>query len=134
MKGMFLISFFLCLSISAFAQMVYKTPSGEKYHTATWRYVKNVSESMSVEQAKKRGLSPCSQCKPSSGSNASTKSNGSLGIKSGEAKGANAVSTQCKGTTKAGARCKHRTKMSMVIAINMNPINCLKLFGSPWFS
>lgn len=110
MKGIFFISFFLCLSFSGLAQTVYKTPSGEKYHTATCRYVKNVSESMSVQQAKKRGLSPCSQCKPSPGSNASTRSNGSLGIKAGEAKGANTESTQCKGTTKAGTRCKHRTK------------------------
>lgn len=110
MKALLILFLSIGISNSLIAQTVFKTPSGEKYHTATCRYVKNVSESMSIEQAKKRGLSPCSQCKPSSGSNASTKSNGSLGIKSGEAQGTNSSTTQCLGTTKAGNRCKHMTK------------------------
>ena len=104
----FLMLFFFPISM-VFSQTVYKTPSGEKYHTASCRYVKNVSESMTVEQAQKRGLSACSQCKPNS-SASSSKSNGALGIKQGEAQGTKSESTQCLGTTKAGSRCKHMTR------------------------
>ena len=106
--SLFLGLFFFTVSV-AIGQTVYKTPSGEKYHTATCRYVKNVSESMSVEQAKKKGLTPCSQCKPGIAKNSSGSSTG-LGIKANEAKGSTSQSTQCKGTTKAGTRCKHMTK------------------------
>lgn len=109
MKNALFFGLFLFVISSVSGQTVFKTPSGEKYHTATCRYVKNVSESMSVEQAKKRGLSACSQCKPSSGTS-SSKSNGSLGIKSAEAKGSNSESVSCAGTTKAGTRCKHQTR------------------------
>ncbi|MGB6084841.1 DUF5763 domain-containing protein [Moheibacter sp.] len=95
----------------ALSQTVYKTPSGEKYHTATCRYVKNVSESMTIEQARRRGLSACSQCKPgSSSSSSSASSSNSLGIKSGEAQGSTSETVRCKGTTKSGTRCKHKTR------------------------
>ena len=41
---MWRIILFLLLSASVKAQSVYKTPSGQKYHLATCRTVKNVSE------------------------------------------------------------------------------------------
>lgn len=91
-------------------QTVYKTPSGAKYHTATCRYVKNVSEKLSIQEAKKRGLSPCSQCKPNSSVSSKSSSGNSLGIKSNEANGEKSESTQCKGITKSGNRCKHMTR------------------------
>jgi hypothetical protein len=108
MKNLLFLGLFFGMISMTFGQTVYKTPSGEKYHTASCRYVKNVSESMSLEEAKRRGLSACSQCKPSSST--SSKSNGSLGIKAGEVQGTLKESVQCKGTTKAGTRCKHMTK------------------------
>ncbi|MBA8985916.1 DUF5763 domain-containing protein [Sphingobacterium cellulitidis] len=95
------------------AQTVYKTPSGGKYHTATCRYVKNVSHGMSISEAKKLGLTACSQCHPDQSNQRGFVSSGSskgLGIKAGEAQGANSRSVQCKGTTKKGTRCKHMTK------------------------
>ncbi|WP_409149725.1 DUF5763 domain-containing protein [Sphingobacterium sp. BS-2] len=105
---LFVLSTF-CLS----AQTVYKTPSGSKYHTATCRYVKNVSNALSIADAQKMGLSACSQCNPGQ-----TKARGfvgqttqsGLGIKPGEAQGAVSRSVQCKGTTKKGTRCKHMTR------------------------
>lgn len=51
-----------------FGQTVYRTPSGNKFHTSTCRFVKNVSHQLSVEQAYSKGLSPCSVCKPNTGS------------------------------------------------------------------
>ena len=108
----YIVAFLLVFSsISVFAQKVYKTPSGKKYHTETCRYVKNVSHSLTIDEAIKGGLSPCTQCNP----NRSTQQRGSsnrsgLGIKSGEAQGSNRTSVQCKGITKAGTRCKHKTK------------------------
>lgn len=98
------------LSVSAaVAQTVYKTPSGEKYHTATCRYVKNVSSKLTVAEARKIGLSPCKQCRPDQAGSRNVSSPG-LGIKVGEAKGVRSTSVRCKGTTKAGARCKRMTK------------------------
>lgn len=111
----FSLFFFLLISVaSVSAQTVYKTPSGKKYHTSVCRYVKNVSESITVAQARNLGLTPCSQCNP--GSTASPNrlsgqgSTSGLGIKSGEAQGTLSVAVQCKGTTKAGQRCKRKTK------------------------
>jgi hypothetical protein len=106
----FLVLMVLC-SVTGMAQQVFKTPSGEKYHTATCRYVKNVSEGLTVEAALERGLSPCSQCNPptTARQGASSAGNGTLGIKSSEAKGT-ATAVQCKGKTKTGARCQRKTK------------------------
>ena len=43
---------------------VYTTSSGSKYHTYSCRYVKNSRKEITLEQAQKRGLSPCKVCKP----------------------------------------------------------------------
>lgn len=62
MKRVILI--FVLLSVNTFAQTVYKTPSGEKYHAQTCRYVKNVSTAMDISEAQSKGFSACKQCKP----------------------------------------------------------------------
>ncbi len=95
---------FLTFSISKLdAQTVYKTPSGAKYHTATCRTVKNVSEAITLEKAIESGLDPCKVCQPvvPNGGGSKTKQPG------GEAE-----TVQCKGKTKAGTRCKHMTKIA----------------------
>ncbi|WP_312697498.1 DUF5763 domain-containing protein [Sphingobacterium mizutaii] len=104
---LFVLSTF-CLS----AQTVYKTPSGTRYHTATCHHVKNVSKGLSISEAKKMGLSACTQCKPDQSTQRGfvSPSNKGLGIKPGEAQGAVPRSVQCKGTTKKGTRCKHMTR------------------------
>lgn len=88
----------------AFQQSFYKTPSGTKYHLASCRMVENVSEKITKEQAIEMGLGPCSICRPAnihfaSISNAANKAQG-------EDKG-----KQCLGTTKAGSRCRHYTRI-----------------------
>lgn len=45
------------------ADVVYVTPSGEKYHTSACRYARN-AQAVSLAEAKARGLQPCKQCKP----------------------------------------------------------------------
>ncbi len=99
---------FLLNSFVLFGQTVYKTPSGKKYHSATCRFVKNVSNSLSINEAKQMGLSACSICNPGSGSK--TNHSSGLGIRANEAKGQLSTAVQCKGQTKSGQRCKRKTK------------------------
>jgi hypothetical protein len=97
------IVFLLLFTISSRSQTVYKTPSGQKYHLATCRMVKNVSEEITVTKAKELGLQPCKICNPvniySSGSSTKTPQGQSTTV-------------QCQGTTKAGTRCKHMTSIA----------------------
>jgi len=107
MRFFSLFIFFFVSATSVSAQTVYKTPSGKKYHTAVCRYVKNVSESLTVARAKKLGMSPCTQCKPGTSASPArtTVPSSGLGIKPGEVQGTLTVAVQCKGTTQAGQRC-----------------------------
>jgi|SRR6185503_20257656 len=93
----------LLFSFSSKAQKVYKTPSGAKYHLGTCHTVKNVSEEITIEEAKKLGLEPCKICKPPGFSSSGTSSNKPQG---------HGETVQCKGTTKAGTRCKHMTRIA----------------------
>lgn len=97
------ILFFLLLSLSLKAQTVYKTPSGAKYHLATCRMVKNVSEQLTISKAQELGLEPCKICKPPGGT--------IMGIAPNKAQGQNET-VQCKGNTKSGTRCKHMTRIA----------------------
>jgi hypothetical protein len=93
---------FVIFSFSVNAQTFYKTPSGKKYHLATCHMVKNVSEAITLNEAKELGLESCKICKPESVySETPTK----------KAKGQDAT-VQCRGLTKAGTRCKHMTSIA----------------------
>lgn len=48
----------------ASAQQVHYTRTGKKYHSKGCRYLSNSDYVCTLEQAKKRGLSACSQCNP----------------------------------------------------------------------
>lgn len=93
----------LLLSLSVKAQTVYKTPSGAKYHLASCRMVKNVSEEITVIKAQELGLEPCKICKPP----AAYSSTSSIH----KAQGQNQT-VQCKGFTQKGTRCKHMTSIA----------------------
>ncbi len=103
-KGPILFFFVLLFSFSLKAQSVYITPSGAKYHLSTCRMVKNVSEEITVTTAKELGLEPCKICKPIDIYILQAQS-------PHKAQGQNATA-QCKGLTKAGNRCKHRTSIA----------------------
>ena len=94
--------FLLFAAGSLASQTVYKTPSGAKYHLATCRMVKNVSEQITVQQAKELRLQPCKICSPQ---NIYTS-----GYQPNKAQG-QGITIQCKGTTKAGTRCRHLTSI-----------------------
>ena len=55
---------FLLISSCGISQTVFKTPSGAKYHLSTCRMVKNVSQEITVVEAKELGLTPCKICNP----------------------------------------------------------------------
>ena len=87
------------------AQSVYRTPSGKKYHKANCRMVENVSKRLSIDQAKKSGLTPCKMCRPPLTSSSSN----SISSGYNKEKGTKQKGEQCKGRTKKGIRCKHNT-------------------------
>ena len=93
----------LLFSFNAKSQAVYKTPSGAKYHLATCHMVKNVSEQISIEKAKQLGLQPCKICKPQNIYSSPYSPNKAQG---------QGATVRCKGTTKAGTRCTHMTRIA----------------------
>ena len=97
------ILFFLFSFIFANSQTVYYTPSGQKYHTENCRMVKNVSNKTDLKSALGKGLMACKICQPVSVLNMSRSGNKKTqGIE---------ATVQCKGTTKSGTRCKHKTSI-----------------------
>ena len=44
--------------------IVYRTPSGERYHRATCRHVKGEAIALTLAEAIDRGLTPCKVCRP----------------------------------------------------------------------
>jgi hypothetical protein len=110
----FILFCLLFVSGISFGQDIYKTPSGAKYHLATCRMVKNVSEKITIEQARELGLQPCKICQPQNiYSEASAAPN--------KAKGQAPKTVQCKGITKAGTRCKHMTSIANGYCFQHNP-------------
>lgn len=97
---------YLCYPYSFFTRVpvhFYKTPSRAKYHLATCRTVKNVSEEITISQAKELGLEPCKICKPQSIYTSGSTTNKAQG---------QSTTVQCSGTTKAGTRCKHMSRVA----------------------
>jgi len=58
---------FLLLSALTFAQTVYVTNTGKKYHKSSCSYLSKSKISISLEDAKSSGYTACKRCKPSSG-------------------------------------------------------------------
>lgn len=100
-QSWFLILFFF-ISTAAQCQDVYKTPSGKKYHLETCSMVKNVSEKITLIQAAEKGLEACKICRPA----ALPVSQNLVDKAKGESK-----TVQCKGLTKKGSRCLHKTSI-----------------------
>ncbi|QTE22676.1 DUF5763 domain-containing protein [Polaribacter cellanae] len=103
----YILLFFILLSYKSVSQNVYKTPSGKKYHLSSCRMVENVSKKMLGKAAiSKHRLTPCKICKPPKVKdliNTYNFSNKAVG---------KSTFVRCKGTTKKGTRCKHRTKIA----------------------
>ncbi len=98
---------FLFVSSFVTAQNLYKTPSGRRYHLASCRMVKNVSSKVTIDDIKRFRLTPCKICKPryyvTQSNRFSSFRNKSVGVSN---------TTRCKGRTKRGTRCKHKTRLA----------------------
>lgn len=95
----------IAIATTVFVQdkTVFKTSTGKKYHLASCRMVKNVSEEITVAAGKESGLEPCKICNPQTIYNGAPPSH--------KAQGQNGT-VQCNGYTKAGNRCKHVTTIA----------------------
>lgn len=102
MKHLLTILFCFFLSSNLLVQTVYKTPSGNKYHLASCRMVKNVSQKLNIRSAVNQGLQPCKICKPTMGTPQSLVGKRTQG---------QSKTQQCIGYTKKGTRCQHRTSI-----------------------
>lgn len=104
-QKLFLTLIFVFLMGNIFAQTVYVTKSGKKYHKANCRSLSKSSIAISLADAKAKGYQPCKVCY---GKSANAPSQTTQNKKQEEVK--DSESTQCNATTKAGARCKRKTK------------------------
>lgn len=96
----------LLLSFSLSAQTVYKTKTGKKYHTENCKYLSKSKIQITLEEAIKSNLEPCSVC-------ISKKSSADPKSKPGDATvkpKPKPTSTQCIAITKKGERCKRKAK------------------------
>lgn len=115
MKNLFkgiLVFYILILGLNeAIAQTVYITKTGTKYHRETCRYAKTGYRS-DLETAKKKGLGPCSVCKPSQSNQSSegnSKPSETLNTEPNRISSNNEKSVRCKAITKAGAQCSRNS-------------------------
>jgi len=115
MRAFILLLIGISFSAVVYSQTVFKTPSGNKYHLASCRMVKNVSEEISVEKAAELGLTPCKICKPDNIYSSAQEVNH-------KAQGQN-TSVQCHGLTKTGSRCRHMTKIANGFCFQHQPKN-----------
>lgn len=107
MKKSFLLFFLLIQTLHVFAQDVYKTPSGARYHLSSCRMVENVSSKLvGLDAINASKLTPCKICKPPA------KSNLQKQLTSQDKSVGTSKSVQCKGITQKGKRCKHQTRLA----------------------
>jgi hypothetical protein len=88
----------------AYAQTVYITRTGAKYHSGGCRYLSKSKISTSLDEAVQSGYTPCSVCSPPRASEVQTQQQEITTTTQH-----NTTSTRCTGTTKAGSQCKRMT-------------------------
>jgi hypothetical protein len=131
MKKLFMLlilSVFLTSAINVFAQTVYVNKTDSKYHLLSCKYLDPSHDSLDMTLAIKKGLGPCSVCKPTAKGASSSGSMGSMGSmgasksmdapKSMEKSGmgqqvnstANVAGKQCAVIEKDGKRCIGETE------------------------
>jgi hypothetical protein len=115
LKQFRLLLFILSITFSSnvIAQIVYTTETGEKYHKSSCRYLKYSKKEITIKKVKALGYAACKVCNPTA---ENTKASSSLEPNAIAHKSQNkiaskkSVATQCTGKTKAGKRCKRKTK------------------------
>jgi len=60
------VALLLLVNVVAFAgeTKLYLTKTGHKYHRANCQYLRKSKIEVTLSEAKKRGMTPCSKCKP----------------------------------------------------------------------
>lgn len=107
---------FLFISIAfvsnIYAQTVYTTKTGKKYHKDSCRYLKYSKKETTIDKAKALGFEACSVCKPTKANTPKSHLNSSRTSQSKSTVNVSkkSVATQCTGKTKSGSRCKRKTK------------------------
>jgi hypothetical protein len=111
-----LLALFVCLTCNADAQKVYITKTGAKYHRKDCRYLKYSSFEIDLSEAKERGHTPCSVCRPQSDEKQPKPSGGTTDSKPDQvtplfenSTPSKTTSQQCTARTQAGSRCKRMT-------------------------
>ena len=101
----------ITFSVNLAAQTVYTTKTGEKYHSSSCRYLKYSKKEITLKKAKELGYQACKVCKPTANNTKASVTNNSLKTtNSTTTTNKRSYAVQCSGKTKAGARCKRRTK------------------------
>jgi hypothetical protein len=114
-RRILLLTLFLSfLIINVFAQTVYITKTGAKYHTDGCRYLSKSKIAIDLNDAINQGYGACSVCKPptkaSNQATTKTKTTASEVQSQSTNSVSRSTSVQCSATTKAGLRCKRMTK------------------------
>jgi hypothetical protein len=109
-----ILSVFLTSTMTVFAQTVYVNKADSKYHLLSCRYLDPSHDSLDMVFAIKKGLGPCTVCKPNVKGGASMGTSGSMGApKTMEKSGmkqqmnssTNVAGQQCAVINKDGKRC-----------------------------
>ncbi|MBK7231501.1 MAG: hypothetical protein IPH93_04365 [Saprospiraceae bacterium] len=114
LQSLFYLAFSQLFIFSINAQTVYHTPYGQKYHRGNCRMVENVSSSITLDKAINNGLDPCKICKPPTLSSLQN-------VGSNKERGVSNSTEQCRGITRAGARCRHMTSIGNGYCFQHNP-------------
>ncbi|TVZ60044.1 hypothetical protein NA63_2592 [Flavobacteriaceae bacterium MAR_2010_105] len=94
----------------AYAQSVYTTKTGEKYHKENCRYLKNSKKEITLEKALALGYAACSLCKPLVKNSSTNSLSPDTKASTSHNQTQKSAATQCTGKTKSGSRCKRMTK------------------------
>ncbi len=103
-----LLFLFLIFSYTVFAQTVYITKTGSKYHLSKCSYLSSSKISIDLNEAKERGFTSCGRCKPDKklNSNVDTEKKNKKEVK----KKTTTTTNRCEGITKKGSRCKRNAQ------------------------
>jgi len=117
MKTIKLLLLFVSLNFAfqATAQTeVYTTKTGKKYHRGYCRYLSKSKIKTTIQRAKNFGYTACKVCKPVEVTTKkkidTVKSSNKVVIKNDTVNKKEIAATQCTAKTKAGVRCKRKTK------------------------
>ena len=109
MKKLLLFTFLSLFFVSfLYAQTVYITKTGKKYHTENCSYLRKSSIPIDLKDAVGRGYTPCSRCSPPilTGENRQEKIQDQVLNNSNN----NSDDGRCQAITKAGTRCKRKAQ------------------------